>query len=131
MDAPQSTIMLAEDTDDIRHLLKLMLEMKGYRIVEAIHGQQALDLASTESPDLIFMDLNMPILSGWEATRRLRLIPAMQNIPIIGLSAHCRDGWRDEAIEAGCDECIQKPIDDEVMDKVLSQFLRPREPRAA
>lgn len=125
MAAPQHTILLAEDTDDIRSLLKLMLEMKGYRIVEAIHGQQALDIASLEIPDLIFMDLNMPVLTGWEATRQLRLIPAMHGIPIIGLSAHCRDGWRSEAIEAGCDECIQKPIDNDVLDTVLSHFLKP------
>lgn len=125
MAAPQHTILLAEDTEDIRSLLKLMLEMKGYRIVEAVHGQQALDLASIEIPDLIFMDLNMPVLTGWEATRQLRLLPEMLSVPIIGLSAHCRDGWRSEALEAGCNECIQKPIDNDALDKVLSQFLKP------
>ncbi len=126
MASPQRIIMLAEDTDDIRYLVKIMLEMKGYRVVEAANGRQALDRAAEEHPDLIFMDLSMPILNGWEAARQLRLNPDTQEIPIVGLSAHCRGGWREEALEAGCDECIQKPIDDVALDKVLAHYFNQK-----
>jgi two-component system, cell cycle response regulator DivK len=102
---------------------KMILEMKGYRVVEAADGKQAFARVLEEHPDLILMDLGMPVMNGWEATRHLRGNLDIQEIPIVGLSAHCEDDWYEEAIEAGCNECIQKPIDDVALDKVLSQFL--------
>ena len=120
---PRYTIILAEDTEDIRVLLKVVLEMRGYRVVEAVDGQQVLDLVSRERPDLILMDLNMPVLDGWEATRRLRKDPAMRAIPIIALSAYCSGGWEEKALAAGCTSCVVKPIDSHSLDKVIMQFL--------
>ena len=120
----QLVILLAEDTDDIRFMVKMMLEMKGYAVVEAADGQQVLDLVEGQAhPALILMDLNMPILSGWEATRQLRSNTVTGDIPIIGLSAHCQGEWHREAIEAGCDDCIQKPLDEEALNKVLARYL--------
>jgi CheY-like chemotaxis protein len=124
MTTSKATILIAEDTADIRSLIKLILEMKGYRVVEAEHGKEALELAPQHKPDVIFMDLNMPVLDGWEATRQLRQIPEMRGTPIIGLSAHCKGEWHREAIAAGCDDCIQKPIEERVLDKILSRFLQ-------
>lgn len=124
MPAPKCTILIAEDTEDIRHLVKFMLELKGCRVLEAAHGKEAVDLAPEHKPDLIFMDLRMPVLDGFEATRRLRQMPETREIPIVGLSAHCDDGWHEEAIAAGCDDCIMKPIEEQALAEILSRFLK-------
>ncbi len=123
MAAPRLTVMLVEDTDDIRSLLKFILEGRGHRVIEAMDGQQALDLVAYEIPDLILMDLQMPVMDGWEATRRLRQLPSTREVPIVGLSAHCRDGYRDAALAAGCNVCIQKPSNLKTLDTLLTQFL--------
>jgi len=124
MPTPKWTILVAEDTEDIRHLVKLMLEIKGCQVLEAVHGKQAIELAPEHQPDLILMDLRMPVLDGFEATRRLRQIPETRKIPIVGLSAHCDDGWHEAAIAAGCDDCIMKPIEERVLAEILSRFLQ-------
>jgi len=124
MPIPKCTILIAEDNDDIRRLVKLMLELNGCRVLEAAHGKEAVELAPRHKPDLIFMDLRMPVLDGIEATRQLRQIPETRNIPIIGLSVDCHDGWHDEALEAGCDDCIMKPLEDQALDEILSRFLK-------
>ena len=123
MPKPKCTVLIAEDTEDIRHLVKLMLELKGCRVLEAAHGEEAVELAPEHKPDLIFMDLRMPVLDGFEATRRLRQIPETRKTPIVGLSAHCHDRWHEEAIAAGCDDCIMKPIEDRELAAILSRFL--------
>ena len=124
MPTPKCTILIAEDTEDIRHLVKFMLELKGCQVLEAAHGKEAVELAPQHKPDLILMDLRMPVLDGLEATRRLRQIPETKNIPIVALSAHCEDGWREAAIAAGCDDCIMKPIEERVLAEILSRFLQ-------
>lgn len=124
MPAPKCTVLIAEDTEDIRQLVKFMLELKGCRVLEATHGKEAIELVPEHKPDLIFMDLRMPVLDGFEATRRLRQLPETREIPIVGLSAHCADGWHAEAIAAGCDDCIMKPIEERVLVEILSRFLK-------
>ena len=124
MPPPKFTILVAEDTEDIRHLVKFMLELKGCQVLEAAHGKEAVELAPQHKPDLILMDLRMPVLDGLEATRQLRQIPETKNIPIVALSAHCEDGRHEEAIAAGCDDCIMKPIEDRALDEILSRFLK-------
>lgn len=121
---PKCTVLVVEDTEDVRHLVKFMLEIKGCQVVEAAHGEEAVELAPKHKPDLILMDLRMPVLDGLEATRRLRQMSETRNIPIVGLSAHCEDGWHEEAIAAGCDDCIQKPIEDGALGEILSRFLK-------
>jgi len=119
----EPVILLVEDYDDTRYMMKLLLEEKGCRVVEAEDGQQAVWRALDARPDLIFMDLSMPGMDGWEATRQLRQWEELQLIPIIGLSADCTSDWKGGAIEAGCNDCIGKPVDEEEIDRILSVFL--------
>lgn len=119
-------ILIVEDSDDIRHMMKFMLEMKGHRVAEAANGREALERAGEEHPRLILMDLSMPVMDGWEATRRLREIEQTRDVPIVGLSAHCQGERRELAIRAGCDDCIPKPVDGDVIDSILSRFLPNR-----
>lgn len=117
------TVLVVEDSDDIRTLLKLILEMRGHRVVVAADGREAIERALEERPQLILMDLSMPVMDGWEATRRLREIEQTREVPIVGLSAHCHGEPRELAIRAGCDDCIPKPVDDRVLDEILARFL--------
>jgi two-component system cell cycle response regulator DivK len=122
-DMKPKTILVVEDADDIRLLMKMILEMEGYRVVEAINGQQALERALQDNLQLILMDLSMPVMDGWEATRRLRQLEKLRDVPIVGLSAHCHDHLRDAAIRAGCNDCIPKPVDEHVLNGILNEFL--------
>lgn len=119
----QQTILVVEDTDDIRLLMQMILEMKGYRVLVAANGVEAIERALEGQPHLILMDLSMPVMDGWEATRQLRLIEHLRETPIVGLSAHCHGERRELAIRAGCNDCIAKPIDNVVLNKILSEFL--------
>ena len=105
-----ATIMVVEDNELSRDALSRRLERRGYRIVLAFDGEQAIQLARSERPDLILMDLGLPRVDGWEATRQLKADPATQRIPIIVLSAHAMTNDRDKALQAGGDEFDTKPI---------------------
>ena len=122
MTASKCNVLIAEDNENIRCLLKILLQEKGCEVLEARNGKEAIELAPEHKPDLILMDLSMPVLDGFEAARRLRQIPATTSIPIVGLSALC-DGWHEQAIAAGCDDCILKPIDDKGLGEILERFL--------
>lgn len=119
----QQTILLVEDSEDIRLLLKFNLEMKGYRVLEAADGRQALERVLEESPQLILMDLSMPVMDGWEATHQLRQYETLREVPIVGVSAHGYGERRELAIKAGCNDCVRKPLDDYALDKILAEFL--------
>ena len=106
-----SKILLVEDNEMNRDMLSRRLERKGFQIVMAVDGQQGVDLAKSETPDLILMDMSLPILDGWEATRRLKSEPATQIIPIIALTAHAMSGDREKALEAGANDYDTKPIE--------------------
>jgi CheY-like chemotaxis protein len=116
-------ILLVEDYEDTRYYMRLLLEIKSCTVIEAGDGEQAVQLALDTRPDLIFMDLSMPVMNGWEATRQLRLIEEMSATPIIGLSAHCTSELLGGAIEAGCNDCIAKPVDEDEIDRILYRFL--------
>jgi len=112
MDAPKpKLILLVEDNELNRDMLSRRLERKGYEIVMATDGEQGVELAGKVTPDLILMDMSLPLTDGWEATRRLKANPATRQIPVIGLSAHAMAGDRDKAFEAGCDDYETKPVD--------------------
>jgi two-component system, cell cycle response regulator DivK len=112
-------ILLVEDNEMNRDMLSRRLERKGYRIVLATDGQSGVDLAMSETPDLVLMDMSLPILDGWEATRRLKADPATRHIPVIALTAHAMSGDRDKALEAGCDDYDTKPIElPRLLDKI-------------
>jgi CheY-like chemotaxis protein len=105
------TILLVEDNEMNRDMLTRRLERKGYRVITAEDGLQGHDLAHSESPDLILMDISLPVMNGWEVTRTLKADPATKNIPIIVLTAHALATDRAKAFEAGCDEYDTKPVD--------------------
>jgi CheY-like chemotaxis protein len=114
-------ILLVEDNEMNRDMLARRLERRGYQVVIALDGEQGVQLAQTETPDLILMDMSLPVLDGWEATRRLRALPATQTIPIIALTAHAMAGDRDRCLRAGMDDYIAKPI---AADKLLDVLRR-------
>jgi CheY-like chemotaxis protein len=104
-------ILLVEDNEMNRDMLSRRLERKGYVVVMAIDGAQAVAMSISESPDLILMDMSLPILDGWEATRRIKAAPATKAIPLIALTAHAMSGDREKSLEAGCDDYDTKPIE--------------------
>ncbi len=104
-------ILLVEDNEMNRDMLSRRLERRGYQVVVAGDGRQGVALAQKEAPDLILMDMSLPVLDGWQATGQLKAGPATRSIPIIGLTAHAMAGDREKVIEAGCDEYESKPID--------------------
>lgn len=115
-------IMVVEDYQDTRELMKLMLEMKGCQVIEAVDGKQAVDLARRDGLDLILMDLNLPVLDGYAATKQILAYLPTQHIPIVAFSAQCREERRQRALDAGCVDCIQKPIDMSKLDDLLTRF---------
>ncbi len=106
-----SKILLVEDNEMNRDMLSRRLVRRGYEVVVALDGESGLSLAETEAPDLILMDMSLPILDGWEATRRLKAASATQHIPLIALTAHAMSSDRDKALQAGCDDYDTKPIE--------------------
>ena len=104
-------ILLVEDNEMNRDMLSRRLARKGYDVALACDGQAGVDMATSEAPNLILMDMSLPVLDGWEATRRLKANSATQHVPVIALTAHAMSGDRDKAIEAGCNDYDTKPID--------------------
>jgi CheY-like chemotaxis protein len=105
-----SKILLVEDNEMNRDMLSRRLERKGFEVVIAVDGQAGVDMASSTNPDIILMDLSLPVMDGWEATRRLKADPATQRIPVIALTAHAMSGDEVKAREAGCDDYDTKPV---------------------
>lgn len=117
------TIMVVEDYDDTRILLKHALEIKGYRVLEAANGREAVDIAEREPPDLILMDLDLPILDGIAATKQLRQQSKMDQVPIIAVTAYPLSYTRVKAFARGCNEYMSKPIDLKELDEVIVRYL--------
>jgi CheY-like chemotaxis protein len=104
-------ILYVEDNEDNVYVVRNRLGRLGFTILVAADGEQGVAMATSEKPDLILMDLRLPVLDGWEATRRLKAAPETKNIPVIALSAHAMAGDREKALEAGCEDYDTKPID--------------------
>ena len=104
-------ILLVEDNQMNRDMLSRRLMRKGYEVVIAVDGEQGIEMARSEAPDLILMDMSLPVLDGWEATRQLKTAPETQAIPVIALTAHAMAGDREKATEAGCNDYDIKPIE--------------------
>ena len=105
-------LLYVEDNDDNVYMLKMRLELLGdFEVVTAENGERGCEMAVTERPDIILMDLQMPVMDGWEAARQLKSMPETSDIPVVGLSAHALAGERDKALAAGCDEFDTKPIE--------------------
>jgi len=104
-------ILLVEDNELNRDMLAERLELRGYQVLVAVDGDQGVTMAHAEKPDAILMDMSLPVLDGWEATRRLKAAPDTRSIPIIALTAHVMPGDQDRCLEAGCDAYEEKPVD--------------------
>ncbi len=104
-------ILLVEDNELNRDMLMRRLQRKGYEVVTAVDGQQGVQLAESEAPDIILMDMSLPVLDGWSATQQIKANPKTHAVPIIALTAHAMTSDRDKAMECGCDDFDTKPID--------------------
>ena len=117
------TVLLVEDTEDNRFMMRRLLEMSGFRVVEAMNGEEAVKLARAESPQLILMDLSLPVIDGLAATRLIRKVPTLKATPIIAVSAHDTSDFQAEAVEAGCNSYVTKPIDFNELELLIQQLL--------
>ncbi len=104
-------ILLVEDNEMNRDMLSRRLIRNGFEVVIAVNGQEGVDMAASEHPDLILMDMSLPVLDGWDATRRLKANPATASIPVIALTAHAMPADKEKALEAGCNDFDTKPIE--------------------
>ncbi|HEX8501505.1 MAG TPA: response regulator [Pyrinomonadaceae bacterium] len=120
----QKTVLLADDYDDARMILRRLLEMEGCRVFEAANGREAVELAARHSSelDLILMDLSMPGLDGYEATRLIVAGEGTRHVPVVALSALCEQETKSKAIEAGCSDCLPKPLDFKLVEDLLKSL---------
>ncbi len=116
------TVLVVEDFEDNRFMMRRLLEMSGYRVVEAVNGSQAVEVAASERPDLILMDLSLPKLDGLAATRKIRQQDGLSKVPIVAVSAHDTADFHAEALAAGCNEYVTKPIDFDLLEGLLSRL---------
>ncbi|CAN5713138.1 response regulator [soil metagenome] len=120
------TILLVEDNAMNRDMLSRRLERKGFAVLLATDGQEGIDAARTRNPDIILMDMSLPVMDGWEATRLLKADPQLQPIPVIALTAHAMAGDRDRAMAAGCDDYDTKPVEfARLLGKIEALLARP------
>jgi CheY-like chemotaxis protein len=122
-------ILYVEDNEDNIYVVKNRFTRAGFTILVATDGEQGVAMAATERPDLILMDLRLPVLDGWEATRRIKAQPETQHIPIIALTAHAMSGDREKALAAGCDDFDTKPVEmPRLLEKVRALLPKGRAP---
>ena len=117
------TVLLVEDTEDNRQMMGRLLELSGFRVVEATNGQEAVEVAARENPKIILMDLSLPFIDGLAATRRIRDLPGLKNVPIVAVSAHDTADFHHEALAAGCDAYLTKPIDFSELEEVMRRMM--------
>lgn len=116
------TILVVEDYPDTRSFMKFILEDYGYEVIEAENGQAAVESVKSNAPDLILMDMSMPVMDGLTATKTIRKFDGMARLPIIAVTAYGKSYYR-QAMEAGCDDLINKPLDPTVLKPILNQYL--------
>ena len=124
-DSPR-TVLVVDDFDDTRLLLRTWLERRGFRVIEAENGLQAIDQAETQSPDLIIMDMQMPQLDGLSATRRIRGLKSLHSVPIVAVSAYGAEQFRELALAAGCDEYVSTPFEPATLEGRISSLVQRR-----
>ena len=116
-------ILMVEDNEMNRDMLSRRLERKNFEVIIAIDGQAGVNMALSESPDLILMDMNLPVIDGWEATRQIKANPATKHIPIIALTAHAMAGDEQRALDAGCDDYDSKPVNFKQLLGKIEKFI--------
>lgn len=119
----QRIVLVVEDFEDNRFLMRRLLEMSGYGVLEATNGEEAVLIAERERPDLVLMDLSLPLLDGLAATRKIRKCEGLNKIPIIAVSAHDTSDFHTEAMAAGCNGYVTKPIDFDQLELVINKLL--------
>ena len=119
----KKTVMVVEDFEDNRFMMRRLLEMSGYGVLEAVNGQEAVEIAIQEHPSLILMDLSLPLLDGLAATRKIREYPDLRSVPIVAVSAHDTSDFHAEALAAGCNDYVTKPIDFEQLEQLLGKLI--------
>lgn len=119
----KSTVLVVEDFADNRFMMRKLLEMSGYQVVEAVDGKEAVEVAESVRPDLILMDLSLPRLDGLDATRRIRELDGLGRVPIVAVSAHDTNDFHADALAAGCNEYVTKPIDFDELDALVKKLL--------
>ncbi len=118
-------ILLVEDNEMNRDMLSRRLVRSGHEVTMAVDGQQAIDMAHAEKPEVVLMDMSLPVIDGWEATRRLRASPETATLRIIALTSHAMSGDREKALAAGCDDYDTKPLDlPRLLQKIAAQLAR-------
>ena len=117
------TVLVVEDFEDNRFMMRRLLEMSGYRVVEAVNGREAVERAVEVRPDLILMDLSLPFLDGLAATRRIRQQDGLSRVPIVAVSAHDTADFHADALAAGCNEYVTKPIDFDHLERLLNRLV--------
>src|SRR6476661_2177204 len=115
----QPTVLVVDDFDDTRLLLRTWLERRGFKVIEAEDGLEAVHRAKSDLPDLIIMDMEMPQLDGLSATRRIRQVNNLRHVPIVAVSAYGADQFRELALEAGCDEYVSTPFEPVALEKII------------
>ena len=120
-----SKILLVEDNEMNRDMLSKRLRRKGYEVVIAVDGGEGLEMASAENPDLILMDMSLPVLNGWDATKKIKAEPATKDIPVIALTAHAMASDREKALGAGCDDYDTKPVELKRLLEKMEKLLKP------
>ena len=118
-----SRILLVEDNEMNRDMLKRRLERRNFTVLVAVDGVQGVEMTKSEMPDIVLMDMSLPEMDGWQATRQLKADEAVKSIPVIALTAHAMSGDREKALEAGCDDYETKPIDFERLLEKINQFI--------
>ena len=121
--ADVATVLLVEDTEDNRQMMRRLLELSGFKVVEATNGKEAVEAAAEVQPNIILMDLSLPLVDGLAATRRIRRLPGLDRVPIVAVSAHDTADFHNEALAAGCDAYITKPIDYSELEEVVDRLL--------
>jgi CheY-like chemotaxis protein len=116
-------VLIVEDFDDSRFSLCKLFELEGFDVVEAVNGQQAIEVANSEQPDCILMDLSLPIMNGITATREIRAIPCLRNVPIIAVSAHDTNDFLNDALASGCNDYLIKPVDFDALIALIKKFF--------
>ena len=123
---PKPTILLVEDFDDTRLMMKLWLQRNGYRVIEAETGEEAISIARRDLPDLIIMDVMMPGMNGLDATQQIRQYQPLNQVPIVAVSAYGADEYRKIALEAGCDEYVSTPFNPAELADLIGSLLESR-----
>ena len=123
----QDKILVVEDNPMNMRLIEMTLSTRNYTLLKATDGQEALDIAKRERPDLIIMDINLPGMSGLEVTKRLRETPALSDTPIIGITAYAMMGDREKVLESGCDVYLSKPINTRELPVIIAEMLAQRQ----